>query len=42
MYVGEWAANKRAGHGTWIRADGASYEGPWLDDRMHGMGGIFR
>jgi hypothetical protein len=33
--------NKRSGTGYFLRADGATYEGPWEDDKMSGDGGVF-
>ena len=35
---GEFVANKYNGHGIFTFPDGSSYEGPFVDSQMHGMG----
>lgn len=35
---GEFVHGKREGFGKFVYADGAVYEGQWIDDRIHGEG----
>ncbi|CAD5209260.1 unnamed protein product [Bursaphelenchus okinawaensis] len=37
-YCGEWEDDKRCGHGSMTRDDGASYHGEWKDNKRHGFG----
>ena len=33
MYIGEWKDDKAHGNGTYYHADGAKYEGEWIEDK---------
>ena len=36
IYEGDWALNKKCGHGELIWTDGSRYEGQWKEDLRHG------
>ena len=37
-YEGEWRGGLENGVGTFIAADGSTYNGPWANGKMHGQG----
>jgi hypothetical protein len=41
IYVGNWAAGRRNGRGTYYDGKGDLYIGEWRDDRRHGRGSYF-
>eukprot|EP01116_Phalansterium_solitarium_P006608 TRINITY_DN18931_c0_g1_i1.p1 TRINITY_DN18931_c0_g1~~TRINITY_DN18931_c0_g1_i1.p1 ORF type:complete len:233 (-),score=65.36 TRINITY_DN18931_c0_g1_i1:101-799(-) len=40
-YKGEWAHDKKEGHGVYVWADGRTYDGEWKNDLRHGTGEYF-
>ncbi len=37
-YEGEWRNGLENGVGTFIAADGSTFNGPWANGKMHGQG----
>ena len=37
-YVGAYVKDKKTGYGVFIKKNGETYDGEWLDEMWHGQG----